>query len=683
MMRRSRVVVVGDDAEWVAEALAEATDLSVEAGPVDEVTDEFAVVVWSDDDGGERAETATDALAGLCERIDAPVLVYSDGPPEAAFDAGAADFVRRGDGSEAVLAERVAALAMSTSAPAPAPAPASAPAADGGAQVEHHFRAIVEQVSDPIFLKDREGRYRFINEAGAAVFGRDVEDVLGRTDAELLDEQAAAEIRADDERVMETGESLTVEAAREYGADERVFETVKHPYRQDGEIRGVIGIARDVTEQRRTERELERNQRALRDLQRLATRHDVPFEQTLERALEVGRDRLDLPVAFLTRIDDGTQRIVAAVGDHEGLTPGDEAPLSESYCRKALEADGLLAVEHASEAGWADDPAYERFGLECYLGGKIEVDGAVYGTLCFADSERRERPFTEAEESFIELLVEWLSYEFERRERERDLEGYETIIRSVDDGVYELDADGRFTFVNPALAALTGYDRAELEGEHVSIVKSDDETAAALEALLDGEVDERTVEGPVQRKRGPPIICEDRMARLTDEDGTVRGVAGVVRDVTEQRAQREMLSDLLVSSRTLMQARDREEVAEMVAQAVASVLGFDLTVVRLFDRETETLEPAGTTDAVDERLSSVPTFDMDEGGPGHAFARGETVEVPDTADVDDEYDREVIRSALHLPMGVHGTISIGSTEPDGFSDVDRNAAELLATSAAA
>jgi GAF domain-containing protein len=52
-----------------------------------------------------------------------------------------------------------------------------------------------------------------------------------------------------------------------------------------------------------------------------------------------------------------------------------------------------------------DDPAYEASGLSCYLGGPVHVDGELYGTLCFVSEAPRDQPFTDAEQTFVELLA--------------------------------------------------------------------------------------------------------------------------------------------------------------------------------------------------------------------------------------------------------------------------------------
>lgn len=168
---------------------------------------------------------------------------------------------------------------------------------------------------------------------------------------------------------------------------------------------------------------------------RITTDHERPFEEKVRELLQVGRTYLDVEIGFLTEISDGTQRIVEASGGHELLQQGESCPLSKAYCRKTIEQEDALTVQHAAIDGWEDDSAYELFGLESYIGAKVVVDGEVYGTFCFADSESRDQPFSEAEETVVELMAEWVSYELfqqqakERIQKQRDqLEEFASIV---------------------------------------------------------------------------------------------------------------------------------------------------------------------------------------------------------------------------------------------------------------
>ncbi len=153
---------------------------------------------------------------------------------------------------------------------------------------------------------------------------------------------------------------------------------------------------------------------------RVTTDHERPYEQKRRELLDVGRTYLGVEIGFLTEISDGTQRIVETSGDHELLESGASCPLSEAYCRKTVEQEDALTVQHAAVDGWEGDTAYELFGLESYIGAKVVVDGEVYGTFCFADSKPRNQPFSDTEETFVELMTEWVSYElFQQRAKER------------------------------------------------------------------------------------------------------------------------------------------------------------------------------------------------------------------------------------------------------------------------
>ncbi|SEQ39815.1 PAS domain S-box protein [Natrinema salaciae] len=131
----------------------------------------------------------------------------------------------------------------------------------------------------------------------------------------------------------------------------------------------------------------------------------------------------------------------------------------------------------------------------------------------------------------------------ERKERERDLERYETIIDALGDPVYTVDEAGRYTFVNDAYADLTGYEKDEIRGRHVSFLLDDpsvERARACVRSLLSDRNDaqKKTYEITVETSGGEGIQCEDHLSLLPLENGRFRGVAGVVRDITE-RTERE------------------------------------------------------------------------------------------------------------------------------------------------
>ena len=99
-------------------------------------------------------------------------------------------------------------------------------------------------------------------------------------------------------------------------------------------------------------------------------------ETKVDRALAIGSDYFGLPVGFFTRVDDGSQRIVRAVGDHELIQPGESCPLEAAYCRLTLETEGVLAVQDVRVSS-IPERAVDTFGLGTYIGAKVVVDPLV------------------------------------------------------------------------------------------------------------------------------------------------------------------------------------------------------------------------------------------------------------------------------------------------------------------
>ncbi|MBX0305125.1 PAS domain S-box protein [Haloarcula salinisoli] len=432
------------------------------------------------------------------------------------------------------------------------------------------------------------------------------------------------------------------------------------------------------------ERELERNNEYLQRLTTLASVEPHTDDEIIERVLELGADRLDLSLGYLSRIEGSNYEVVSVVGDHDVIEAGTTTELANTYCRRIADGPDSFGVTDAVAEGLEDDAAYQMSGLACYLGGKVVVNGELYGTLCFADEEPRSEPFSESEQTFTKLLAEWTSRELERRQRSATLEQYENVIEAVDDGIYALDETGHFELVNDAMTELTGYSESALLGAHTSHIKSDEVVQRAesivREMIFDErEGDEETFDLAIQRADGSAFPAEDHMTLLWDDDGEwFEGTAGIIRDITAQKERDQRLSGLLDTTRSLMQAHTAEAVAETVVAAAESELGFDLNLVRLYDEETDTLDPVAGTNRMPDR----PVYDADEAYPGEAYQRGETVRVEDFADVENYDDRDA-NAAMYVPLDDHGVLSVATYDQEQFSDADVSVAEILASNAAA
>ncbi len=409
-------------------------------GPVARQTlvDSLDDAVFVLDGNGRVVETNPAGRGSLCVRpgVDDPVgeqfqsVLREEFAGEATFEDGTAECTLRVDGGRRYLWARKTPVARPGMEDASL---VTVTDATERRQRERDLRetsdrleSFIEASPVAIVSVDPDGDVGLWNPAAEELFGWSRAEVVGEFNPVIPDE-GPDEHENLGERAL-NGESFSQRELRRRTKDgsmvDVAFSTAPR-YDADGELVEIAVFLDDITGRKEALRELRESEESLRALDRIVSDADLAFEEKLDRILELGRDRLDLPLAFLTRIEDDTQRVVAAIGSHNRLQGGRSGPLSETYCRKTIQQTGLLAVQDAASEGWASDPAYDRFGLGCYLGGKILVDENLYGTLCFAGKTGRERSFTESERVFVELLVQSVSYELERDRLEgklRDLQ---------------------------------------------------------------------------------------------------------------------------------------------------------------------------------------------------------------------------------------------------------------------
>ena len=122
----------------------------------------------------------------------------------------------------------------------------------GETGAEQKLRALLESVTDAIYFKDTDLRYRYVNPAWAALVQSAPAQMSGRTDAELFGE-SGAQREASDRRALAGRE---FEELREHRADGRTFyhQCLRMPLRDSaGRVTGLLGLVRDVSEHRQLE----------------------------------------------------------------------------------------------------------------------------------------------------------------------------------------------------------------------------------------------------------------------------------------------------------------------------------------------------------------------------------------------------------------------------------------------
>jgi DNA-binding NarL/FixJ family response regulator/two-component sensor histidine kinase len=232
-------------------------------------------------------------------------------------------------------------------------------------------------------------------------------------------------------------------------------------------------------------------------------------DETAEQLLDLGCERFGTATGLvgLTDATAGRHETIATDGD-SGFETG-VRDLSATYCRRNIAQEAPLTISHAAEEGWADTEAYERHGVESYLGQRLEAGGEVLGSLCFIDGEP-QGPFGHHEQAFLDLLVRWFSQYAERRQRGDSRRSAVSLLKRL----FEVELDPTMSFeakVGELLA--TAASCLDLEYGVVAELSLPDDPEVANGRVLDGTYEVVEAYGDHSGQRGLSLPIEETLCQ--------------------------------------------------------------------------------------------------------------------------------------------------------------------------
>ncbi len=247
--------------------------------------------------------------------------------------------------------------------------------------------AIADGSSDAIFAKDRAGRYLLFNRAAAHMVNKPVEAVLGHVDDQLFPPDEAQLIRSNDRQVMLAQENLIFREPLTTQDGERLFLALKGPlYDTDGQVMGMFGISRDITETERANEELAQYRQHLEEL--VAARTAELRQKT--RSLRALIDNIphliwmkDVEGRFVAVNRSLTEAVGCRFVDLVGRTDFELCPSELAERFRADDLDVMATGKQKTVEGGVlarhPEILYETFKAPI-----LDTDGSVLGTVGFS-----------------------------------------------------------------------------------------------------------------------------------------------------------------------------------------------------------------------------------------------------------------------------------------------------------
>jgi PAS domain S-box-containing protein len=132
---------------------------------------------------------------------------------------------------------------------------------------EVRLQQFLEMAPLATYVKNRQGQYIEVNPATCELLGRPKSEIIGRTDREILPQDAATILRAGDRVVLHKREQFSNESAVQLGGKQVYLTTTKYPVIDaEDKVTAIVGLSRDETARRKAEQELQRTREYLQNI---------------------------------------------------------------------------------------------------------------------------------------------------------------------------------------------------------------------------------------------------------------------------------------------------------------------------------------------------------------------------------------------------------------------------------
>jgi PAS domain S-box-containing protein len=469
-------------------------------------------------------------------------------------------------------------------------------------QSEEKYRNILENTNEAIYEVDLAGNFTFVNEAASRIFGFSKEELLGMNNRQYADQENAKKLFESFNHAYRTGEPSKVcdyEITRKDGAKRHIETSALVIKDSSGKPNGFRGIARDITDRKRSEeallkseetaRRLAQENAAVAEIGRIISstlnieevygrfanevRKIIPFDRASVNIINPDRTSITIAYSFGIKVGDIPVGAVLPLDD----------PLSESIITKR--SSFLIQPEDENEVAlhYPNFVRHFRVGLRSMMAVPLISKDQVIGILHL--QSLKPKAYTESDVKLAErvgngiagaitnahLFAEGKQVEEELRRSE---EKYRTILESMEEGFYEVDLAGNFTFVNDAMCRIFGSPKEELMGSN-NRQYTDKETAKRMYQVFNQVF--RTGESnrcghEVLRKDGTKKYVEVSIAVKKDPSGKPFGFRGMIRDITEQKLAEEALQRSEEAAKQL--AQENAIVAE-IGRIISSTLNIE------------------------------------------------------------------------------------------------------------
>jgi diguanylate cyclase (GGDEF)-like protein/PAS domain S-box-containing protein len=394
-------------------------------------------------------------------------------------------------------------------------------------QSEERYRTIIEEIEEGYYEVDLNGNFTFVSDAICSTLGYSHEELMGLNFKSYVPEELANDAYRKWLEVYQTGEVIKwfpLINIRKDGTRINVEDSIAPLRDKEGKIIGFRGITRDVTKRKMMEEALQKSEDYFKEITENSSdviiitdkNGDIKYcSRSVERFSGYKPEELIGKSGFMFIHPDDVNR---AVEDFDKAIQTKDSAIPNEF--RLVLKDGSVRLFEGLGKNLLDNPS---------------VAGFIMNIRDVTERRQMEEAIRLSEEK------------------------YRTILENMEEGYFELDLKGTFTFVNDAQCRNIGYSREELIGMNHRQFQ-DEETVKKMRQIFI-EIYQigkplRLLDVKIIKKDGTKVFNETSVSLIKDKEGNPIGFRGISRDVTEHRQMEEIIQQSEEKYRTIIDEMD-------------------------------------------------------------------------------------------------------------------------------
>jgi PAS domain S-box-containing protein len=443
------------------------------------------------------------------------------------------------------------------------------------------FQKIVENSNNIIFALTIEGIFSYVSPNWTEILGHELEELIGKSFAPFMHPDDLPICADYFQRVLTTGEKQdAIEYRIKHKNGSWQWHTSNSSAIKDanGNFLYFVGICHDTSDRKHAQDELAQRSRLanFRADVDAALAQSQTLEYMMRRCTEALVEHINAAFAriWILNKQENVLELQASSGMYTHIDgPHRRVPVGQfkigliAQEGKPHLTNSVVTDPRVSNQEWA-----KREGMVAFAGYPLIIEGETVGVIAMFSCQM----MTESVFNALEFAAQEIAIGIKRKQAEIALRESESrfrhLVETTNDGVWELDQKGVYTYVSQKIADILGYEPEEVLGKTPFELMPPVEVSRVqkiFQVLTNSKQPLINFENKTLHKNGQQLVLETNGVPFFDTSGNYLGYRGVYQDITERKQAEEALQALVAGTAAVT----GEEFFPVLVRHLANALG--------------------------------------------------------------------------------------------------------------